>query len=109
MKKLALLALLLGANWASAAPFVESDPTTQTVSHCGVVIDTAAKYDVAVVASACKIDISGVTVGTHTIKATFVRIDPIWGRSESVFSLPLTFTRPAAVMPTAPVGLVIIP
>jgi hypothetical protein len=109
MKKLLGCILLIIPAWAWAAPFVESDVTTQIVSGCGVQIDTAAKYDTPTLAKACHIDISGVTVGTHSIKATFFNVDPVWGRVESVYSLPLSFTRPVAVMPVAPTGLVITP
>jgi len=109
MKKSLFCILLIIPAWAWAAPFVESDVTTQTVSGCGVQIDTAAKYDTPTLNKACHIDISGVTVGSHSIKATFFNVDPVWGRSESVFSVPLAFVRPVSVMPTAPVNLVITP
>lgn len=112
--KTLLLTLLLGLpSIAIAGPFVVTDPTTQIVTHCGYVLDVDAKVDspVAVVTggSMCKIDVSMVAAGSHTIKATFVNIDPVWGRSESVFSVPLTFVRPASTLPNAPTNLMINP
>jgi len=104
-----LLLVLLFPMVATAAPFIVSDPTTQTVTGCGVQIDTAAKYDTTVVNKACHIDISKVAVGPHIIKATFFNVDPVWGRSESVFSAPLTFIRPVAAILTAPLGIALTP
>lgn len=105
--------LLLVAVSAQSAPFVVSDSTMQTVTHCGLLLDSAAKLDVPVVTvtdgKICKFDLSAVTAGVHSIKATFVNIDPVWGRSESVASVPFTFTRPASTMGESPAGLVIIP
>lgn len=105
----AVLILLTASSIAYATPFVVSDQTTQVVTHCGVALDSTPKYDTPIVTGACKIDISGVSAGTHTIKATFVNIDPVWGRSESVFSAPLTFVKPASVIGIAPANLVISP
>jgi len=112
--KTLLLTLLLGLpSIAIAGPFVTSDPTTQIVTHCGYVLDVEAKVDspIAVVTGGniCKIDVGAVAAGSHTLKATFVNIDPVWGRSESVFSAPLTFVRPASTLPTAPTTLTIKP
>ena len=113
MKRI-LIAVLVCLNFgANAAPFVTSDPTTQTVTHCGALIDSAAKVDSVVdivtpTSFRCKIDIGTVSVGTHTIKATFVNIDPVWGRSESVNSLPLDFVRPGNTVTSPPSGLGIV-
>ena len=113
MKKILYFSIILiVSNFALAAPFVVSDSTTQVVTHCGVVLDSGSKIDVPVVTATpttaiCKYDISAVSVGPHTIKATFVNIDPIWGRSESVFSSPLDFVRPSNVINIAPTNLVI--
>ena len=104
-----VLLVLLGIGYASAAPFIISDPTTQVVTGCGVQIDTAAKYDTPLLNSACHVDISSVATGTHTIKMTFFNTDPVWGRSETAFSLPLSFTKPVSVLPTAPANLVVTP
>ena len=108
-KSLLFAALCLVSSLAYASPFVVSDPSSQTVTHCGVILDDGVKYDVPVMGKACKIDISTVSVGSHTLKATFVNIDPIWGRSESVTSAPLNFVRPPNTIYTAPVNLIITP
>ena len=96
-----------------AAPYAVSDPTTQAVTDCGIQLDNNVKMDIDVEVvtggKRCKYDLTTVSAGTHTIKATFVNIDPTWGRSESVFSTPLTFTRPVAAVPTAPIGIVLTP
>ena len=110
MKKLFLIAILMAAPYVSAAPFITSDATTQKVTHCGIVLNNGTKIEVPVVSvsatsAICKYDVGGVAVGPHTIKATFINIDPVWGRSESVFSTPLDFERPAQVIPTSPSGL----
>ena len=113
MKKgLIIAGWLLSVN-ALAAPFVVSDPTTQIVTHCGLYLDAASPVDVPVVKTAtganCKFDINSVSTGVHTVKATFINIDPTWGRSESVTSAPFTFIRPASTMANSPTGLAISP
>ena len=94
-----------------AAPNVMSDPTTQTVTHCGYMLDAQPKVDVPVATDAagkfCKMDIANMPAGNHTIRATYVNIDPLWGRQESVPSLPLAVTKPSA--PLAPLGLSVSP
>ena len=102
--------LLYSISSANAAPFVTSDATTQKVTHCGILLDTGAKVEVPVTtvtptSAICKYDVGGVTVGSHTIKATFINVDPVWGRSESVTSLPLDFARPDQTIATPPSGL----
>jgi len=104
-----LLLFLLGIGVVNAAPFVDSDATTQTITGCKVQIDTAATFDSPAVNKACHIDVSNVAVGSHSIKATFYNVDPIWGRSESVFSVPLAFTRPSAAVLSAPLNLLLVP
>ena len=110
MKKLFLITILMSTPYVSAAPFVTSDATTQKVTHCGVLLDNGVKIDVPVTSvsttsAICKYDVGSVTVGPHTIKATFVNIDAVWGRSESVYSVPLDFIRPDQTIPTSPSGL----
>lgn len=105
-----LFFLLLGPAIAMATPFVVSDPTTQKVTHCGIQLDSGAKVEVPVTSvsttsAICKYDVGGVTIGTHNIKATFINVDPVWGRSESVFSVPLDFVRPNNTIATPPTGL----
>lgn len=102
--------LMMVANVANAAPFVTSDPTTQKVTHCGILLNSGAKIEIPVTSASattaiCKYDIGTVAVGTHTIKATFINIDPVWGRSESVTSIPLDFVRPNNVVNNPPTGL----
>lgn len=110
---IALLLLLL-TNAALAAPFVISDPSTDTPqpTHCGLLLDTAPKVDVVVAKDGggkayCRFDMASLTTGAHTVKATFVIIDPVWGRQESPVSVPLALTRPGS--PTAPAGLGLTP
>jgi hypothetical protein len=110
MKKLFLLIGLLYPLFVSASPFIVSDDTAQDVTHCGVFIDSDPKIDIPVTdTKSCKYDINYVSVGAHTIKFTYVKIDPIWGRSESVESAPFTFTRPSQTIEVSPSGLLIAP
>ena len=94
---LCLLALSVGVVYA--APWVVSDPTLQGVTHCGSVLDGGVKVDSMVAVSplgkSCKIDVGAVGAGNHSIASSFVNIDPVWGRSESVLSAPLDFTVPS--------------
>lgn len=111
--KIALAVLIALPSLSFASPFVVSDATTQKVTHCGVMLDSGAKVDVPVVSDSpttaiCKYDIGGVSVGPHTIKTTFINIDPIWGRSESVYSTPLDFVRPGDTVSQPPAGLNIV-
>lgn len=96
------LALLLSDSLA-AAPFVISDAYTAGVkpTHCGLLLNSAAKVDVPVALDAagnpyCRFDIGTVGTGAHVVKATAVLLDAVWGRLESAESLPLSFSRPAA-------------
>jgi len=105
-----MFALLVKCNQAQATPFVVSDSTTQTVTHCGILLDSNAKVEVPVVTvtpttAICKYDVGNVSVGQHTIKATFINVDPLWGRNESVQSAPFDFIRPGAGTITSPSGL----
>jgi len=113
MKNFILASILIIPTSVLATPYVQSDPTTQIVTHCGILLDNGTKVDVPVVtvnatSAICKYDIGGVAVGPHTIKATFVNIDPVWGRSESVYSVPLDFVRPGNAITNPPAGLGII-
>ena len=111
LKLLSLFALLLLPLYVYSAPFVTSDATTQKVTHCGFVLDNGTKIDVPVITvtpttAKCSYDVGAVSIGTHTIKATYVNIDPLWGKSESAsFSLPLNFERPNKEISNAPTGL----
>lgn len=102
-----LLFFVFSTALAQAAPFIRSDATAQAVTHCGYLLDTLPKVDMPVATEAagkyCLFDIGTLPAGAHTVRATFVNIDPIWGRSESVNSVPLGVTKPA--QPVAPTGL----
>lgn len=103
-----LLLPIIFVKLAEAAPFIVSDDTTQTVTHCGYYLDSAPKIDVPVTdTKACKVDLSSVTVGVHTVKLTYVLIVPGWGRSESAPSSPFTFTRPSPTISVSPGSLAI--
>lgn len=110
MKTSLLYLVALVPTMAIAAPFVVSDPSPDTPqpTHCGLLLDATAKVDVAVAKDAngkayCQFDMAGIPTGAHTVKATFVLNDPIWGRVESPVSVPLALTRPGS--PIAPAGL----
>lgn len=109
MKK--LFALLLLPVLAQSAPFIISDPSAQTVTHCAYIVDSNAQVDSTIETVAggkrCKIDIGASLAGVHTIKAKFVNIDPVWGRVESAFTPNFTYIKPGPL--TTPDGLVITP
>ena len=103
MKILSVLVLMaLSVGVVYAAPFVVSDPTIQGVTHCGSVLDGGVKVDSLVAASplgkSCKIDVGAVGAGNHSITASFVNIDPTYGRVESAMSVPFDFTVPAKTL-----------
>jgi hypothetical protein len=70
-------------------------------------MDATAKLVIPVVAETggniCKLDLAGLANGSHTVKATAIVNDPIWGSQESVESLPLSFVKPG--LPANPGGL----
>jgi hypothetical protein len=108
-----LAVLLLFSGSALAAPFLVSDPLgDQSTTHCGYVVDGAAKAEIPVGTNAtgqkiCKIDLAAITTGTHTAVVTAIKTDPVWGRQESAPAPNFTFARPSA--PTAPAGMAITP
>ena len=113
MKFLSVLCLLvLSCGVVHAAPWVVSDPTLQGVTHCGSVLDGVVKVDSLVAVSplgkSCKIDIGAVGVGNHSITASFVNIDPVYGRSESVMTPPFVFVVPSGTI-NAPGALKLVP
>lgn len=109
--------LLIGAAIdAISAPFVVSDPAPLSgpqPTHCGVWIDTAARAETAVSRDAtgavfCKIDVGAVAAGgSHTVRASFIVRDSVWGSLESAQSPPFVFARPS--LPAAPAGLGLAP
>jgi hypothetical protein len=108
--KLFAVSLLLPVS-ALASPFVISDPVDPAVTDCGIFLDAAPKQTVPVTLSGtskiCKFDIAGIANGAHTIKATAIINDSIWGVLESPQSVPLSFTKPAS--PAAPATLRLAP
>ena len=107
MRKILALVLTLLSPVALSAPFVVSDLLDPRATHCGILMDAVPKVVIPVVAEAggniCKFDLAGISNGSHTVMATAIAIDPIWGSQESVQSSPLSFVRPAGV--SAPAGL----
>jgi hypothetical protein len=101
-----MLTIPAASSWAVS---VVSDPLNVNTAFCGARLDTGTRVNspvaVAGTVKTCKIDISTVAVGTHTIDATAV---PAVGTpyTESAPSAPLTFTRPAP--PVTPTGLTLI-
>jgi hypothetical protein len=101
------LLLALASSAALSAPYVVSGPLDPRATHCGWKLDAGARTDVVVHTVAdnkvCRLDLAGLPVGSHTVSATAVAIDPIWGRMESVPSANFTFAVPG--LPSAPIGL----
>ena len=100
MNKVVSVGLLMAISFSAySAPWVVSDPTLQGVTHCGSVLDGGTKVDSLVAVSplgkSCKIDVGSAATGNHSITASFINIDPTYGRSESAMSAPLEFTVPA--------------
>lgn len=112
MKRLLLLALLLFAPSAFAWRIVSDPLADQTVTHCGWVVDGAAKVDIPVGTDAtgkriCERDGSGIGPGNHNVTATAVILDPVFGRLESPPSAPFAFGVPGVpAAPTAPFRIV---
>ncbi len=109
-----LLTIVFGALCATsvaAAPFIVSDPLDTRATHCGWKFNTDARVDVPVALSGtdkiCKVDLAGKTVGTYTITATAVAVDPVWGRMESAPSANFTLSVPGPL--AIPPGLRIVP
>lgn len=106
MRRLLVL-LVLASPAVLASPFIVSDPVDPAVTHCGFKLDAAARADVPIAMSGpskiCRLDIAGVAVGSHTVNATAVAIDTVWGRRESPASTNFTFSVPT--IPTVPAGL----
>jgi hypothetical protein len=111
MKRLLALSLMLAAAYASAAPFIVSDPIDPKATHCGWKFNAEARVDVPVALSGtdkiCKVDLAGRAPGSYTINATAVAVDPLWGRMESAPSANFTQAVPGQL--GSPSGLVIVP
>ena len=107
-----LVVLLLVPLPALANPFIVSDPVDPRTTHCGVVMDGAAKLVIAVTVEGtnkiCKHDLQGLPAGSHTVTMTAIGTDPILGSMESPpSSPPFTFALPSLL--TAPAGLQLLP
>lgn len=111
MKYLILILLAVSAH-AISAPFVVSDPLDARCTHYGIYIDAVPKQVFpAFVEGTNKIvhyDLVGIAVGTHTVRATCIAQDPVWGDQESPQSLPLQFAKPSSST-VAPVGIRVVP
>jgi hypothetical protein len=102
MRPLATAFILAVSLFATAAPFVVSDPVVVGVTQCGVYIDTAPMVSSPVVAAIggniCKYDLAGIASGAHWVTMTAITVDnPIWGSRESEKSMPLAFTVPGTL------------
>ena len=97
-----------------ASPLIVSDPTTVTsITHCAWYLDSTPRQLVPAPKDAnnrpyCSLDIEGISVGTHSVSAAFVRMDEVWGAAEGPKSSLFTFPRPAGVT-ASPSGLGIKP
>lgn len=105
IKYLITLSLMVFSSAALAAHVVSDPLGNQSTTHCGFVMDSGTKQDIAVVRNAsnqayCSLDISTLAAGTHTVTVTAIINDPVFGRRESAASAPLNFTVPA--LPTVP-------
>jgi hypothetical protein len=105
--------LAMMALEAQAAPFVVSDPTTQSVTHCVLLLNSKPAVDspleVTTGGKRCKVDVSTAAIGVNSLRLRFASIDPIWGRVESADSTPFTFTRPGSENLSVPDGLGLTP
>ena len=86
-----------------ASPFIVSDATTTPdITHCAFWLDAAPKQVIDAPKDAngrayCKLDISTIAPGSHTVTAAFVRTSDVWGTEEGPKSVPFGFSRPAGV------------
>jgi hypothetical protein len=111
MKRLLALSLLLAATYASAAPFIVSDPLDPRVTHCNWQFNDEPNVETLVASHGadkiCKIDLAGRPVGTYVVNAVAVADIPGWGRYGSAPSENFTLVVPG--QPVAPSGLRIVP
>ncbi len=96
MKKLLMvIAVLLFATSASAAPFLVCDPQAGVVGYEITGLATPVNF-VAQPDGSLKYDLSGIASGTYNLTVAACNV---WGCSSTA---PFVFTK---VLPTAPVGL----
>ncbi len=106
MRLLATVYFSATSLFATAAPFVVSDPLVVRATQCGVYVDTASMVTSPVVAAMggniCAYDLAGIAPGAHVVTMTAIAVnDPIWGSQQSVKSSPLAFTVPGTSAATA--------
>jgi hypothetical protein len=117
MKKvMILLAIVLMATSALAAPFIACDPQTGVTNYqiapdttkgtltlpTGIPATTSAIAD-----GSLKLDIATVPAGTYNLLFRACKVDSIWGTLCSTAQSPFTFTRP--IPPLPPSNLKLIP
>jgi hypothetical protein len=97
MKRLLILAIVLFASQAAAAPFLVCEPylPQEGVVKFQVTIDAAAAVDSVPAANALHHDMAAVATGAHTVK---VRACNVWGCGAD--SAPFTFTKSIPAAPT---------
>ena len=109
MKQIILAALLCAPVWASAAPFVVSDVTTQAVTNYLCSIDAGADQNSVPETVAggvrVKFDLAGLASGSHTV--TCKAQNTLWGVVSASSTPPFTVIKPASL--TAPTTLIIVP
>lgn len=93
---------------AASAQYVYGDTQLTAPGQCGVFLDSNPRTAISTVlvgtVHTCKLDVSGVSNGSHSVKFTAVATnDPTWGTQESGQSAPFAFSRPGS--PAAPTNL----
>jgi hypothetical protein len=105
MKKIFMIivAVLLFACTANAAPFLVSDPApaTDEVTNFKLIFDGGSPVDTVPVAGAMRYDLSSIAEGSHTVVGQACNV---WGCSAN--SLPFVFNKK---IPGAPGVLRIVP
>lgn len=109
MKKLVVALFAICAFSQALAAQVEAD-APPGATQCGFYLDTAVSPTlVTVTAGKCRLNVSTVTVGTHTVTADARVPDPIWGTTISPKSSPpFSFTKPGP-SGTAPSNFILVP
>lgn len=102
MRKIILLLLFL-CNFSANAAFIESDPTLQNVTACGVWIDDVKQPDIPIVVAnagfKCQYNINYLAVGSeHVILMTYVNDADPSNRIESEPSATFYFVVPSPVV-----------
>lgn len=108
MKAFLVVLFLVFSSFAFAANIEADAPAGAT--QCGFYLDTATTPTlVTVTAGKCRLNVSAVTVGTHSVTADARVPDPIWGTAISPKASPaFTFTKPGPVG-SPPTNFVLVP